>query len=77
MSGRTDPPRQDRELYVACPRCGEPTTFDHAVCTNSNCQWPDPEPGLISIVRVNLGRRADSLLQKLREAGKWPPPPMV
>jgi hypothetical protein len=72
---RTQPHRQDRHLFALCPRCGTATTIDHAVCTNPNCAWPNPEPGLISMVRLNLGRRADGFLQKLREVGKWPPAP--
>jgi hypothetical protein len=61
-----------------CPRCGFPTVYvsdARRACTSRKCSWPNPEPGLITTTRLTLGARANSVLQRARKRGLWPPKP--
>ena len=66
-------PRTHGLTYRDCPRCGEQRSIFDGACVNRTCNWPDPEPGIISLRR--LRRNADVALQRLRAAGAWPPRP--
>ena len=70
---RPEVPRTHGLTHRDCPRCGEQRSILDGACTNRTCNWPDPEPGPISLRRLRAG--ADAALQRLRAAGSWPPRP--